>query len=237
MRLVKFLANCGVASRRKSEELISAGRVSVDGKTVFDPALDVDEDSQVMFDRKQVRLPDKGDLSYILFHKPVGVIASLKDEKADGELLTDYIQVEARVFPVGRLDRDSSGLLLLTNDGEMTQALTHPRRHVEKEYILRLNPAMTLADFRKVKQGVEIEGRKVEVDKFVSLSRNRVNIVIHEGRNRILRKLFGHLHYSVSELKRTRLGTLGLGSIPPGKWRYLTEREVHRLKKLTGLTT
>jgi 23S rRNA pseudouridine2605 synthase len=212
--------------------LIAEGRTSVDGATITDPAIDVGEDAVVMVDGNNIELPDKQDRTYIMFHKPLGVTSTMKPDLEPGPSLQDFVDLPARVYPVGRLDRDSSGLLLLTDDGDLTQCLTHPRHQVQKAYLLKLNRELTREDIRRLSRGVVVDERKVEVDSVIALSRSKVSICIHEGRKRIVRRLMGALGLKVLELKRVRIGTLSLGHLGEGRWRKLKRHEVEALKKL-----
>lgn len=232
MRLVKFLSTSGVASRRASEKIIASGRVSVNGRSVTDPAFAVNDTDSVLCNGIIVKPVSEEKLIYIAFHKPIGVISTMQLGDEDGVPLTDYVDLKARLFPIGRLDRDSSGLILLTNDGALTQKLTHPSHRVEKEYSLRINRPISQQDFKRLKRGVTVEGRAVEVDKIIFRTGGKIWITIHEGRKRILRRMFKELGYRVEQLKRDRIGPIKLGRLSLGRWRHLTQDEVTRLKSI-----
>jgi len=229
MRLVKFIATSGYTSRRDAERLIQQGSVAVNGRQILDPATDVTEEDHVVIAGTRITPPAK--MLYVMFHKPVGVVSTLFIGMEKGLPLTDFIPEELRVHPVGRLDMNSSGLLLLTNDGELTNKLTHPSRHVQKEYLIKFNRALQSRDIHKLALGVIIDGRVVDIDDFALIWEDKARVVIHEGRKRILRELFRELGYRVMELKRVRIGPVVLGTLPIGKWRYLTKPEVDELQE------
>lgn len=226
MRLVKFLASAGIASRRAVEKIIAEGRVSVNGKVVFDPACGVEDQDVIEFDGSPVK--KHHGFKYAIFHKPVGVVSTMTLSRETGPCLADFVKTSVRLFPVGRLDRGSSGLILLTNDGELTYRLTHPKHNVTKEYSVRLNKILTSHQYKAILKGVRIDGRIVFVDQITHITGKKLNLVIHEGRKRIVRRMFGALGYEVQELKRVRIGDLGLGKLAVGRWRYLSESEIEQ---------
>ena len=237
IRLQKFLSQCAVASRRKSEELILAGKVKVNGRVAglgdkVSPKKDTVTVSgkKVVFSKKYY---------YIMLHKPRGFITTMDDEmgrKCVAELVKD---VGARVYPVGRLDKDSEGLLLMTNDGDFANHLTHPSKHVPKTYRVTVRPDITDEQLVAFNEGIEIDGRMTAPADahIIEKSDNRVvlEIIIHEGRNRQIRRMCEALGLEVARLKRTHIGSIKLGMLPQGKWRELTEDEVHRLKVSSGM--
>lgn len=237
IRLQKFLSQCAVASRRKSEELILAGKVKVNGKVAgLGDKINPKRDTVTVSGKKIVSNKKH---YYIMLHKPRGFITTMEDEmgrKCVAQLVKD---VGARVYPVGRLDKDSEGLLLMTNDGEFANHLTHPSKHVPKTYRVTVRPTVTEEQLLKFNEGIEIDGRKTApadvhvIDK----SENRVvlEIILHEGRNRQIRKMCEELGLEVARLKRTHIGSIKLGMLPQGKWRELTEDEVHKLKVSSGM--
>lgn len=225
-RVQKILAAAGVASRRKCEELIARGEVLVNGKVIsLGDKADPDKDEIVVKGEKVE--PEKK--VYILVHKPKGVVTTVS-EKHGMETILDLVDVKQRVFPVGRLDKPSEGLLILTNDGELTNLLTHPRYGVEKEYYVVLNKVVPERVVRRLKNGVTIDGRKVVCSK-VRAKGDEVILSIHEGRKHIVRRLFGHMGLRVKRLVRTKTGPLSLGRLQPGKWRFLTKGEVSALRR------
>jgi 23S rRNA pseudouridine2605 synthase len=233
-RLQKVLAHAGVASRRKSEELIRQGRVTVNGRVVtrlgtkVDPARD-----DVRVDGQRIRL-EAGHV-YIVLNKPRGVLSTMEDARGR-RALGDLVQTAGRLYPVGRLDVTSEGLILLTDDGQVANLLTHPRFEHDKEYIVLVNgrpSAETLAAWRR---GVVLEGNPtapatvdvVRKEKDATLLR----VVMHEGRKRQIRRVAALLGHPVRELKRVRLGPLQLGTLEAGQWRYLTPKEVRALESI-----
>ncbi len=231
VRLQKFLSECGVASRRKAEELIASGKVKVNGKIAsIGDKINPKKDSVTVFGKKVVRSKTH---TYIMLHKPRGFITTLSDEmgrKCVAQLVED---VGTRVYPVGRLDRDSEGLLLLTDDGEFANAITHPAKHVPKTYRVTVRPSINEDQITALTTGVEIDGRLTmpsEV-RVISRSEGRVvlEIIIYEGRNRQIRKMCEALGLEVARLKRTQIGSVKLGMLKQGDWRNLTDEEVHKL--------
>lgn len=237
IRLQKYLSQCAVASRRKSEELIASGKVKVNGKVAgLGDKVNPKRDTVTVSGKKIVSSKKH---YYIMLHKPRGFITTMEDElgrKCVAELVKD---VGARVYPVGRLDRDSEGLLIMTNDGEFANYLTHPSKHVPKTYRVTVRPDVTEDQLVAFNDGIEIDGRKTAPADahIIEKSDNRVvlEVILHEGRNRQIRRMCEALGLEVARLKRTHIGSLKLGMLPQGKWRNLTEDEVHRLKVSSGM--
>ncbi len=235
IRLQKYLADCGVASRRKSEEIILMGRVEVDGEVVDTLGTKIDPDkNKVTVNGKVVKANQK--YRYILLHKPEGFITTAKDQ-FDRPSVIDIIEdCEERIYPVGRLDYDTSGLLLLTNDGDLTFKLTHPKHDVEKTYIARVAGVPDSDAIDSLRSGVYIDGYKtararVDIVKTDELTAS-VKISIKEGKNRQVRKMFSAVGHEVIALKRVATGNLFLGELKRGEYRDLTEEEVRYLKNL-----
>lgn len=238
IRLQKYMADNGIASRRKSEELIAAGKVRVNGKPAqigdkVDPRTD-----KVTVAGKKVTKVKKN--VYIMLNKPRGFITTMHDEmdrKCVAELISD---VPERVYPVGRLDRESEGLLLLTNDGEFANALTHPSKHVPKTYRVTVRPDVTKEQLAAFENGIEIEGRMTLPAEVHILDKQEgrvvLEVVIFEGRNRQIRKMCEALGLEVARLKRTKIGSLKLGMLKQGDYRYLTDDEIHGLLVAVQLT-
>lgn len=234
-RLQKVLATAGVASRRKCEEIIMAGRVQVNEQTVtelgvkVDPAVDA-----ITVDGRPIKIENK---IYIIFNKPKGVITSANDP-GGRKVVTQFLHgIMERVYPIGRLDYDTEGLLLLTNDGEFAHLLTHPKHQVPKTYYATVKgvPHGTLLD--KLREGVELEDgmtapAEVEyVDVDLERSQSVISITIHEGRNRQVRRMFETISHPVIKLKRVQFGSLLLGGLPRGKYRILSPQEVKQLRE------
>ena len=236
IRLQKYLAECGVASRRKSEELIAAGKVKVNGVTALIGAKVSPKHDKVTVSGKKVVSVKKN--VYIMLNKPRGFITTMNDEhdrKCVAELVKD---INTRVYPVGRLDRESEGLLIMTNDGEFTNALTHPSKHVSKTYRVTIRPTITKEQATEFRNGIEIDGRMTAPAdlRVLEAQENRtvVEVTIYEGRNRQIRKMFEALGIEVARLKRTKVGNLKLGMLKQGAYRHLTEDEVSSLYELAG---
>lgn len=237
MRLQKFLAECGVASRRKSEELIESGKVKVNGRVAqIGDKINPKKDDITVSGKRVVR---SRKYTYIMLHKPRGFITTMSDEmdrKCVAMLVKD---VNARVYPVGRLDRDSEGLLLMTNDGEFANAMTHPTKHVPKTYRVTVRPSITEEQITKLATGIVIDGRMTAPADVRIIQREEgrvvIEIILYEGRNRQIRKMCEELGLEVARLKRTAVGSIKLGMLPQGKWRELNEEEVHKLTANAGL--
>ena len=234
MRLAKYLAHAGVASRRSAEALIAAGRVSVGGQIVTDPARDVDEHSRVALDGR----PLAGVEPRVLYalNKPVGVVSSARDTHGRKTVVELVPAHGLRLYPVGRLDIDSSGLILLTNDGELANRLMHPRFQVPKTYRAQLGGRPIARDaLAALRTGVTLEdGRTApaRVRRVGPAGSNLIELTIHEGRNRQVRRMCQAVGHPVLELQRTRFGPLALGDLAPGEHRRLTAAEVERLRAL-----
>lgn len=237
MRLQKYLADCGVASRRKSEELIQQGKVRVNGRVaMIGDKVNPKKDDITVSGKKIVKSKQ---YTYIVLHKPRGFITTMSDEmgrKCVAELVKD---VKVRVYPVGRLDRDSEGMLLMTNDGEFANAMTHPTKHVPKTYRVTVRPSITDEQITALTTGIMIDGRMTAPAEVRILTREEgrvvLEIILYEGRNRQIRKMCEALGLEVARLKRTAIGTIKLGMLPQGKWRELTDDEVHKLMSNTSI--
>lgn len=232
-RIQKYMARCGVASRRKAEELVLEGRVKVNGQ-VINSVVSIDPDvDRVEFDGSVIK-PEERKV-YIMLNKPVGIITSAKDQ-FDRKTVLDIIKVEERVFPVGRLDFDTAGLIILTNDGDLAYRMTHPSREVEKVYLAEIAGIPTEDELERFRRGLEIEDyvtapSKIRVLKEMARS-SQVEITIHEGKNRQVRKMCDAIRHQVIRLKRIRIGSLGMEGLEEGNWRELTDIEVEYLKSL-----
>ena len=235
-RLQKYMAQCGVASRRKCEELILDGKVKVNGiivnelGTKINPEIDI-----VEFNNQIIKIEEKK--LYIMLNKPEGYITSAKDEKGRKTVL-DIVNVQERIYPIGRLDYDTTGLILLTNDGELANILMHPKNEVEKVYMAKLEGNLSMEELFKLKNGIVIDGVKcvpsrVKIRKHdVAKNTDLVEISIHEGRNHIVKKLFKSVGHEVEKLKREKYAFLDLGTLQSGEYRYLDNKEVRKLYAL-----
>ena len=236
MRLQKYMAMCGVAARRKCEEMIAAGRVTVNGRVITEMGTQVEEQDEVLVDG--VRITPEEEKRYVLYHKPAGEVTTVSDEKGRETVMDRFRDFPVRLYPVGRLDYDSEGLLLLTNDGALAQRLTHPSCEVDKVYLARVtgNPSNEAID--RLRRGVYMEGDErrtypadVRVVRYESLFSD-ILVTIHEGRNRQVRRMFDAVGHKVLLLRRVRFGPLELGSLRRGEWRELTAQEVELLHRL-----
>lgn len=234
MRLNKFLASCGAASRRGADELISSGRVRINSIVVTELGKMVETDNDtVTLDGKKVEPVSK--MTYIMLYKPKGCITSLRDEKGR-KTVYDYLDIEVpHLVPVGRLDYDTEGLLLLTNDGELVNRLAHPSGEVPKSYLVRAEGEFPEHILAKLRKGVEIDGVKTKRSKVKLLEQGekeaKLLVTITEGRNRQVRRMFEAVERNVVFLKRVAIGDLRLGGLARGAWRYLREEEVEYLKR------
>lgn len=231
IRLNRFIANAGVCSRREADDLIESGQISVNGKVITEMGFKVKKSDVVRYG-KRVLSAEKP--VYILLNKPKGFITTTEDPE-DRKTVLDLIQgaCEERVYPVGRLDRNTTGLLLITNDGELADKLTHPSNSIRKIYQAELDRPITLEDFEAIRNGIELEDGFIKPDDvgIVTPDAYVVGIEIHSGRNRIVRRIFEHFNYEVKKLDRTVFAGLTKKDLPRGKWRLLTEKEVLALKQ------
>lgn len=234
MRLNKFLAESGVTSRRGADELIKQGAVQINGKRVYELGVKVDlRSDRVLVHGKPVQ-PETRKL-YLLFNKPKGVLTTMEDPEGR-PCIADYIQkVETRVFPVGRLDWDSEGLILLTNDGEFAQRVTHPKHEVLKTYLVKVNGQPTEEHLRKLRTGVTIIGGRVaarELEKLKGTESEKYDwfkIVIGEGKNRQIRRMFEKIGFDVMKLQRIAIGKLKMGGLGRGEWAMLSPEEIEKI--------
>ena len=235
IRLQKHLSACGIASRRKAEELIEQGKVRVNGRIAsLGDKVDPKRDKVTVRGKNVIPVTQK---VYIMLHKPRGYVTTLSDE-FDRKSVADLVKdVGVKVFPVGRLDRDSEGLLIMTNDGELANIITHPRSHVNKTYRVTVGGAVDDDQIKKLCEGVVIDGKKtLPCDVFVverREDRTVLNFIIQEGRNRQIRKMCDVVGLSVLRLKRIEIAGVKLGGLKPGSWRDLNERELTRLENIS----
>ncbi len=229
MRLAKYLAHAGVASRRRAEALVSSGRVTVGGEVVTDPARDVDSTSGVAVDGDPVAGAEER-VVYAL-HKPPGVVSTARDPGGHPTVVS-LVEDPRRLYPVGRLDADAGGLILLTNDGELANRLTHPRYEVPKTYCVRVgSPPVREPALRRLREGVELEDGMTAPAKVRRVSADTLELTIHEGRNRQIKRMCEAVGHRVVALRRTRFGPLALGDLEPGASRRLSAAEIERLRK------
>lgn len=232
MPLNKFLAHSGVCSRRDAADVVKSGKVTVNGKTVSEPGFKVTTKDEVKLDGKKLH-PTK-DLIYILLNKPKDYLTTTDDPQGRKTVL-DLIQhaTKERVYPVGRLDRNTSGVLLFTNDGDLSQKLTHPSNEIKKVYAVTLDRPLEKADFEKIMAGVQLEDGLAKVDAIAFTDagdRRQVGVELHSGKNRVVRRIFEAVQYDVRNLDRVVFAGLTKKNVPRGKWRFLSEKEVRDLK-------
>ena len=234
-RLQKVIASSGVTSRRKAEELITQGKVRVNGEVVSELGVkvsgnDVVEVNGVMINRDNAK-------KYYLLNKPRGVISAVSDDKGRSTVV-DYINTNERIYPVGRLDYDTTGLIILTNDGELTELLTHPKNQIPKTYVAKIEGLLNKDDIDRLRAGVMIEGRKAYIKDFKIRDKNFeaktsiVEVTITEGRNHIIKKIFESLKHPVIRLTRIKIAFLEIGNLKSGQYRELTIKEVKKLYSL-----
>ena len=230
IRLNKYLAEQGVASRREADRFIAEGLVSVNGEVVTEMGVKVDPSKdKVSVSEELVERQEK--LIYIALNKPINYVTSVKRTAVEKKIVMDLIDLEERVYPIGRLDKDTSGLLLLTNDGTLTYKLTHPSSECEKEYEAIVNGVVTQGAMEKLRKGVNLWGEKTKPTRVKKLNKNKMSIILTEGKNRQVRRICQKVGLPVDRLKRIRMKDLELGNLMEGKWRYLSPEEVKMLKK------
>lgn len=235
MRLQKYLASCGVSSRRGAEDLIKKGRVQVNGETVTEMGVQIDEENDLItFDGQPVKTEKK--MVYVLLNKPVGYVTTVSDDKGRTTVMELVSEIPVRIYPVGRLDYDTEGLLLMTNDGDLTYKITHPKNQIEKTYVAEVTGNINMNTLLKLRNGVYLDGVKTSPAKVEVVGATqfgtKLEITIHEGKNRQVRRMFESVGCIVKRLKRTKEAGLILGHVPLGHWRKLTEAEVNMLKKI-----
>jgi len=232
-RLNKFISNAGITARRKADELIFTGRVTVNMQTVTEPGTKVNPEKDVVkVDGEKVK--PQTEFIYVVLFKPRGYVTTTHDEKGRPTVM-DLIGLNTRLYPIGRLDYDTDGVLLLTNDGEFSNMMMHPRHKIFKTYFAKLDKPIEDNDERKLREGVMIDGKptsRAKVRIIPNTGEQNIWISIHEGRNRQVRRMLETLGYLVQRLKRVEYARIGLDGLKPGEWRYLTPEELDTAKKL-----
>ena len=233
MRLQKYLALCSVASRRASEEIILSGRVSVNGKVVTELGTKVSEGDVVTVDGKKIK--EEKQKIYIMLNKPVGCVTTVTDDRGRQTIMEYVSDIPERIYPVGRLDYNTEGLIFLTNDGDLAYSLTHPKYEKEKVYEVLVKGIVLHGATDKLMRGVSIDGKKTAPAKAEVVEHRRntslVRICIHEGRNRQIRKMCDAVGHSVIALRRVAVDGIEIGNLEVGRWRHLTRTEVERLRR------
>ena len=237
MRINKYIASCGIASRRKAEEIILAKRVKVNGKTVEELSFNIDEDNDIVeIDGQRIGLNEES--VYIVLNKPEGYITTVKDQFDRPSVLDLVSDIKERVYPIGRLDYETSGLLILTNDGDLTYKLTHPKHEVDKTYMAIVKGIPTKEEIKNFEEGLYIEDYKTAPAKIKIVKKDEeknyaiCQIKIHEGRNRQVRKMCRAINHPVMRLRRVAMGKITLKDTEVGKYRHLTKEEVEYLKTI-----
>lgn len=228
VRLQKYLADRGVGSRRKCEEYIADGLIRINGKVVTEMGVKVDPEKDAIEVSPEIRMI-KQKLVYIMLNKPAGYVTTRC--QSEGKTVYDLVGVPERIFSVGRLDKDSSGLLLLTNDGEFAYQLAHPSFEHEKEYEVTVEGNITAGALDKLRAGVKLWGSKTLPTLITKTGKNSFRIVLREGKNRQIRRICRKVGYPVKTLKRVRIGSLTLGSLPEGQWKYLQKTEIGKFAR------
>jgi len=232
IRLNRFIANSGLCSRREADELIEKGFISVNGKTITDLGTKISKNDDIRYKGKKLLSEKK---VYILMNKPKGYVTTVSDPHAEHtvlELLGN--DCRERVYPVGRLDKETTGVLLLTNDGDLTGRLTHPKYDRRKVYHVFLDNPVTKEDMLKLSEGIELDGEKVVTDALAyadPADKSQIGLELHSGKNRVIRRMFESLGYRVKKLDRVYFAGLTKKNLPRGKWRFLSDKEVNMLKR------
>ena len=230
MRLQKYLAHAGICSRRKAEEYIRDGKVRVNDTviTTLGTRVDVEKD-RVFFDNRPIRFEPEDKKIYIAVNKPKGVVTSCSRQKKS-RIILDLIDIEERIYPIGRLDKDSTGLLLMTNDGDLHNRLSHPSYDHEKEYLVTTGRPITDAALKRMADGMVIDNQKTRRSRVNRISENRFKIILKQGLNRQIRKMVKQTGNTVVRLERVRMANIRIGRLKPGRWRYLNPDEIKGLK-------
>ncbi|MCX7965703.1 MAG: rRNA pseudouridine synthase [Syntrophorhabdaceae bacterium] len=232
MRLSKFISNSGITSRRKAEDLIKSGRVKVNNNIILEPFFDINSKEDVVT-IDDVKIKNVNKFIYIALYKPVKYISDLKDDKGR-KIARELIDIEEKLFPVGRLDYNSEGLILFTNDGDFANIIMHPKYEIEKEYYVKVKGLLNKEEILRLKKGFVIDGDSCKIEKVNFLRPAQKNnwyvFVVKQGKNRMIRKMCLAIKHPVLKLIRVRIGNITIGNLEPGQYRFLSEREVQYIK-------
>ncbi len=232
MRLSKFLSDCGITTRRKANDIIKSGRVKVNNVIVLEPSFEIDCNKDIIL-LDDVRIKEKKDYIYIALYKPVKFISDLKDDKGR-KIARSLIDIEGKLFPVGRLDYNSEGLMIFTNDGDFANIVMHPRYEIEKEYYVKVKGRLERDDIARLEKGIKIDNELCNVERVeflkTSIKNNWYIFIVKEGKNRMIRNMCLAIHHPVLKLVRVRIGNIRLGRLEPGQYRFLSEKEVSFIK-------
>ncbi len=231
--LIKYLASIGVTSRRKVEELIKSGKVSVNGKIVKEPATKIDpKKDEILVNGQKIEAKNE-EFIYILLNKPKGIVSTVSDELGRKTVL-DLVKIPQRIYPVGRLDQDSRGLIILTNDGDLTLKLTHPKFHLEKTYHALIPGKINNTQLEMLRNGIFLkEGKTAPAKVYLiweKFNRTLLEITLFEGKNRQIRRMLGRLNLELLDLQRVSIGKIGIGNLKEGEYRYLSVKELENLR-------
>lgn len=229
MRINKYIAKCGITSRRKADTLIEQGKISVNDKVMTSLGYIVQEDDVVKYEGKIIKLIE--DKYYIMLNKPIGYTCT-NSKKFDDKVIFDLIDIDTKLFSIGRLDKDSRGLILITNDGDIYNNVVHPRNEIFKKYIVKLDKSFLHSDKYKIESGIDIGDYITNPSRIKILGKNILQIEINEGKNRQVRRMFDVLNYEVIDLNRVSIGDIKLGELPIGSYRVLSNKEVNYLRNL-----
>jgi pseudouridine synthase len=234
-RLQTVLSHAGVSSRRRAVELIESGKVKIDGRRVTEKGFRVDPDRHEILVNGRL-LPKSGKKYYFLLNKPKNVISTVQDTHSRKKVTDFFKEIKARLYPVGRLDKDTTGILLITNDGDLAHRMTHPSFEIEKEYLVTVKGFVPLEKIKRIEKGIELDG-KITAPCHIKLRRKGKDttvyrVTLHEGKKRQIRRMFEVVDGKVTALKRIKYAGLTLGTLKEGEWRTLTDREIEKLKKI-----
>lgn len=234
MRLNKFIADCGISSRRKADDLIRSGKIKVNGEKITEMGYQLHANDVVKYDNKTIKLPNQ--FVYYKLHKPKGYVTTVSDEKSRKTVIDLMRGIKKRIYPVGRLDYDTEGLLLLTNDGDLTNKIMHPTNKIEKTYIAVIDSNITNAELERIKQGIDIGGYTTAKCNAIILEQDkntaRIEIAITEGKNRQVKKMFEAIGKNITFLKRTKIGEISLGGLSRGEYKELTQKEMDYIQQI-----
>lgn len=234
-RLQKVIASSGICSRRKAEDLIKEGKVKVNNSIITEMGYKVGQHDKILVNNQELKTEQK---EYYLFYKPKSVLSTTSDDKGRKTVI-DYFDTSARIYPIGRLDYDTTGILLLTNDGEFANLMMHPSSNIEKVYVAKIEGILTGEEIYILKKGFKLDNDIYKADKLKVLETNKskntsiIRIIIHEGKNHHIKKLFEHVNKNIIKLKRESYAFLDLGDLKPGEWRNLTPKEIKQLYSIT----
>lgn len=231
IRLNRFIANCGICSRRKADDLILSGKITVNKKIIKELGTKINPLKDKVFYNNNLLSNEKK--IYILLNKPKGYISAVSDDKHSNTII-DLVNIKERVYPIGRLDKNTTGLIVLTNDGNFAKKLSHPSSNISKQYIVRLRTPISEEDYNKISAGLELEDGFFKFDKLevLNFDYDTFKIVIHSGKNRIIRRMFEHLGYRIASLDRNKYMNLTKKGLPRKKWRFLNQKELHFFKMI-----